>query len=544
MKESLINKLNDSTNNIDINSIIYLTKQDINVFNRSSKFYTDICYHFSYPIDKDIALKDRIRLHYPNISLCDDECIIKGVDLTNLEAICECEFNSIINNNFITNNILFQNQYEEIHNIISQTNIQIIKCYEDIFDIKYFKNNIGGFIIMTLIIIEIISILIFSIKSLFFIRKYIFGLSGAYILYLSNRNNSLSSDKLSLAPPKKSKKYNAKHSMKKYKKNNSNSDEKKIKYLISPLSPNNSKFSISDKLSGNNINIIDNSSIKKIIINNSNLNMKKSNNQRKKSMKKNIIDTRNFFSNNINFMVNSKDSISDNIEEYMKTEIDDMDYYTAVKKDNRKFCDYFCDKLKNNQIILNTFYIKDPLRPKTIKIILLVLNIILYLFINALFFNENYVSEIFNSKKEEKFFTFIPRSYNRFIYTPLVGGIVNYIIDCFFIEEKKIKGIFRREKNNMITLNYEIIKAIKMIKIRYALFIVSTFIISIFVQYYIFCFNNIYPHMKKEWIKSSILIIFIMQIIYCLESLLETTLRFISFKLKSEKIYKISLMLS
>ena len=228
----------------------------------------------------------------------------------------------------------------------------------------------------------------------------------------------------------------------------------------------------------------------------------------------------------------------------MKTEIDDMDYYSAVKKDNRKFCVYFFDKLKNNQIILNTFCIKDPLRPKTIKIILLVLNIILYLFINALFFNENYVSEIFNSKKEEKFFTFIPRSYNRFIYTPLLGGIVNYIIDCFFIEEKNIKGIFRREKNNMITLNYEITKVIKMIKIRYALFIVSTFIISIFVQYYIFCFNNIYPHMKKEWIKSSILIIFIMQIIYCLESLLETTLRFISFKLKSEKIYKISLMLS
>ena len=94
-----------------------------------------------------------------------------------------------------------------------------------------------------------------------------------------------------MAPPKKSKKYNAKHSMKKYKKNNSNSDEKKIKYLISPLSPNNSKFSIADQLSGNNINIIDNSSIKQIIINNSNLNMKKSNNQRKKSMKKNIIDT-------------------------------------------------------------------------------------------------------------------------------------------------------------------------------------------------------------------------------------------------------------
>ena len=248
--------------------------------------------------------------------------------------------------------------------------------------------------------------------------------------------------------------------------------------------------------------------------------------------------------NNKSTLINLKDECDININEYLSTEIDDMDYDNAVKRDPRKFCQYFCDKLKNKLIIISTFLINEPLKPKTIKILLFVLDIKLYLFVNALFFNEDYISEIFNSTEEEKFFTFIPRSYNRFFYTTLVGIFVNYIIDCFFIEEKKIKGIFIREKNDITVLKYEISKINTIIRNRYISFIIFSFFISILILYYIFCFNSIYPHMKEEWIKSSILIIIIMQIVYILEILLETIIRFISFKLKSERVYKISLILS
>ena len=202
MKENIFVKLNSYNSNININDFLYLSKQEINIFNLSSSFYTDICYHFDYPINKDISLKDRIKLYYPNISLCEDNCLITGVNLTSLEAICECKFN-FINNNIITNNLFLQNKYEEVQEFISQTNIQIIKCYKDIFNIKYYKNNIGGFIIIILIINEIILTIIYSSRSLYFIRKYIFGLSGAYILYLSNKKSLFSNINLINAPPLK-----------------------------------------------------------------------------------------------------------------------------------------------------------------------------------------------------------------------------------------------------------------------------------------------------------------------------------------------------
>ena len=168
----------------------------------------------------------------------------------------------------------------------------------------------------------------------------------------------------------------------------------------------------------------------------------------------------------------------------------------------------------------------------------------MYLVVNALFFNEEYISLIFNLKKKETFFSFIPRSINRFFYTTLVSVIVGYIIDCFFVEEKKIKGILKREKGSELVLKYEITQVIKTIGERFIYFIILSFIITILSLYYIFCFNNIYPHMKGEWIKSSIIIIIIMQILSILVCFLETIFRFVSFRKKKKKIYRLSLLFS
>ena len=109
----------------------------------------------------------------------------------------------------------------------------------------------------------------------------------------------------------------------------------------------------------------------------------------------------------------------------------------------------------------------------------------------------------------------------------------------FFIEERKVKKIFLREKENPVQLRYEISITTKRIKKRYIIFIVLCFFISIISWYYVCCFNNVYPGVRAEWIKSSLIIIIIFQIITILTGLIEAILRLISFKYKSEKIYKL-----
>jgi len=162
-----------------------------------------------------------------------------------------------------------------------------------------------------------------------------------------------------------------------------------------------------------------------------------------------------------NLMVDLKDDIDKNMEEYLNTETRWYDYDDAIKRDKRTFCQYFYDKLKINQLILSTFLIKEPLRPRPLKILLFILDIDLYLFINWLFFIEDYISEMFTVSGDEGILPFIERFMNRFLYIILVGVIIGYIINCFFIEEKKIKGIFKREKENIVILKYEISRIIQ-----------------------------------------------------------------------------------
>ena len=69
IKESVISQLNDS--NVDLNSALFLSEQNVDIFNINSPLYTDICFHFKSPNGKDIPVKERIHIFVPNITLCD-----------------------------------------------------------------------------------------------------------------------------------------------------------------------------------------------------------------------------------------------------------------------------------------------------------------------------------------------------------------------------------------------------------------------------------------------------------------------------------------
>ena len=237
---------------------------------------------------------------------------------------------------------------------------------------------------------------------------------------------------------------------------------------------------------------------------------------------------------------NKKDSNLDiDIEEYLKPDLDDMEYDDAIKYDKRSFCLFYWERLKEKQMIINTFCNNEYLKPITVKLLLLLLNIDLYFIVNGLFYNEEYISNLFHSTEEETFFSFLKRSVERIVYATIVGVIIKAIIGFIFIEEKKIKKMFIREKENFMKLKYEMFKVIKSIKIRFIIFVILCFIIAILSFYYVNCFNNVYPGVKNEWIKSSIVIIVIMQLLPIVLAFIEAILRVLSFKCKSEKMFEL-----
>ena len=110
------------------------------------------------------------------------------------------------------------------------------------------------------------------------------------------------------------------------------------------------------------------------------------------------------------------------------------------------------ENLIEDQIILSTFVAQDNLKPRSIKIIIFILNVVLYLVVNGLFFSEEVIIELYNiDEEEENFFSFIPRSIERIIYSTLVSIVVGIITNFFSLKKKKLK-VYSKEIKTIFLL--------------------------------------------------------------------------------------------
>ena len=500
--ESLSSVLNKNNTNYETQTS--LASQGINIFDLNDPFYTDICYDFDNPLEKDIPLNDRIKTLYPDVELCDEGCQYKGINLEDMTSTCDCKFNDIANNNLIKDNALLEGAVGNVLDIINSSNILVFKCFKKIF--SHFSRSIGGWISLGLILSQIgLSLTFFFVQSTQ-AGKYILNLTSNFIKYIQTKNKSD-------FPPKKIVR------------------NKNVK--TGNLSQNNEKNKKTD--------LVD------ILVSkpgSENLVIPYSDEKKLETIEDNIVKSR------TNLKQESINSLDEEImdkkffKEYLSTSVEDMEFDDAVAKDKRKYCEHMKENLIEDQIIMSTFISEDPIKPRTIKIMVFILDIILYFVVNGLFFSESVISELYNlNEKDEKFFSYIPRSIDRIIYCALVSVVVSIITDFFFVEEKKIKGIFKREKTNFIILKQKISDLIKELKKRYIAFIIVVSFILIISFFYLLCFNYVYPYSQIEWIKSSITIMILMQILSLLKCILETSMRFLSYRLNSEKLYKISRIL-
>ena len=481
---------------INIENAKFFENQDINIFNTSDIFYNDLCYSFESPNGKDVPLKERILLFYPNVTLCENNCNNVGVNLTTMKAICQCKMNQLINGAKDASKLVGL----DIPDLIDSLSIDVMKCYKTLFKAKYFIKCYGGFICLFLIIAQTI-FTAFAIKiSMYKIRKNTFSLLERY--------SSLIHSKYEVQfPPKKSSLNNNNNNM------NLNSE---TKYKNSSMSIKNFLKSptedYKEKKDKNKLNHLK---------------------DRGKSMKYNDI---NKSINASNFQLN--DEL--NIQEYLKTSMDELDYDELIEKDNRTFFKIFIDKLKVSQIFIDLIFNNNWIIPRTIKFIFLIVKIDLYMAVNALFYNQDYITNLYYLNEDKNIFSFVPRSLNRIIYTSVASGILDFIISLLFPPENKIKKILMRKRNSFKEKKNKALVSMKNIINNYRIFFVISYILTVISWYFISCFNNVYPYLKIEWIKSSIFIIIIMQILPIFTSFIFAILRIISIKCKSERIYRLS----
>ena len=422
---------------------------------------------------------------------------------------CNCDFNDILKNDLIDDNEILNSVVGEIFDLINSSNILVLKCIR--YMLKYFTTSIGSWLSLFLIILDIIMIILYFSFDINKIKIYIMKITEIFI-----ENSSKSGFINKNFPPKK---------------NRSIHNKKNNDILISNITETKSnKFLITSSKKKILPPVKRNQGKKLVIFNRDITESVKLNKQSDKQL----------------YAMSEKENKSDSnfFETYFENTYDDMDYNDAMFYDKRKFCESFCDCLKSNQITASTFIDKDELKPRSIKIIIFILNFLLYFVVNGLFFSEEVIEKLYEiDESKEHFFSYFLRSISRIIYCALVSIVIGYIEDFFFLDKNKLKGIFMREKDKINILNEKIVEFMNDIKRRNISFIIFSGIIIIFSFIYLSCFNYVYKYSQIEWIKSSITIVIIMQILSFLKCLLISSLRVLSFKCKSEKIYKISKLL-
>jgi hypothetical protein len=77
---------------ISISIPLVIDENNLNVYNTTSAYYTDICYPSTSVYSTDITLEDRKKEFISkNLSLCESNCIYKGYNTFDKKVECECE---------------------------------------------------------------------------------------------------------------------------------------------------------------------------------------------------------------------------------------------------------------------------------------------------------------------------------------------------------------------------------------------------------------------------------------------------------------------
>ena len=459
---------------IDVYMPISINENISYKYDPNNSYYTDICYTYTTEYGTDITLYDRKNeYNNNNYFLCPVNCKYINYDLENKTVICQCE----PQNGIHLDKSKVINYFK---NLKYTSNFKVLGCLKSLFKVGLIK-NIANYIIFSIIIIYIISVIFFYCKE----YKILYNEIDEIITI--KQNMKINSTKYL-------------NNIKKIKE-----DKSTLRFPIRK----NKQFS----------NLLDsftkiNSDINKI--NNNKINNNKINNNNK----------------NIRNLVNIE---TEEQKYYNDYEINSINYEEALIIDKRTYCQFYLSLIKANHILFFTFFSKGDYNPQSIKICLFFFMFVLHAFINTLFFNDATMHKIFENRGIFNFIVVLPQ----IIYTIIICGFLNIIIKQLSLSQKNILEI-KYDKNMS---NLKIIHVMNCINKKFIFFYIFSFIFLIFYWLYLSCFCFVYKN-TQIYLFKVISISYSISFIYPFVIYLFISIfRIASLRTPGKCFYKISILL-
>ena len=181
-------------------------------------------------------------------------------------------------------------------------------------------------------------------------------------------------------------------------------------------------------------------------------------------------------------------------------ELNNALYEEAKKFDKRSGCEYYFSLIKTKQIFIFTFLNFDDYNSGVIKKFIFFLLFALHYTINALFFNDSNMHQIFEEQGN-----YIINYQIKFILLSAVlsTALLRIILYTLVLTDKSIFEIKRQV--NLIHANILKTKTLKYMKVKFGVFFFLNLILLVSFWYYLTCWNAIYLNTQIYLIKNTLI---------------------------------------
>jgi hypothetical protein len=212
-----------------------------------------------------------------------------------------------------------------------------------------------------------------------------------------------------------------------------------------------------------------------------------------------------------------------------------MSYDKALKYDKRRYIQYYISLLRTNHILIFAFIPSNDYNSTSIKICLFFFSFALYYTINALFFTDSKIHNIYVEKGNYNFIYQIPQ----ILYSTIISIVINSIIRFFSLSQKDVLNV--KNGNIKDNINKKKDKLIKFLRLKFLYFFKISIAFLVFFWYYLSCFGAVYTNSQIHLLKDT-LISFALSLLYPIGLyLIPGILRIYSLNNKNKKyIYTIS----
>ena len=460
-----------NTDNLNLDLAKKLAEEGIDIYDGESSIFNDICTTFS--IDgKDMTLSDRREDIFTNATFCTEGCSLSNLNLTTNEVECDCKTQKDGISSILEENEIFS----AFSSLLSSTNLELFLCIKLVFHPSKELGNIGNwFMLANTITTVTLGIVFFAVNltSIYsFLNTQLKGNPGAKI-QLPDLDFV---DSINLS----NKKLEEKEELQQY------SDRAKINNFF-PEEPT-SKTKLELKAEKNEKNVY------------------KLTNQETGYSREEI-------------------SLTEGLE---TEELNELPFEEAIKKDNRKFCQYYFSILIEKQIILSTILSKSLFYPLSARIIMLLFSMCSFFFLNALFFTEEYISERYNSGETLNIFYILKNEISKSFYASMIGMLIGKVLSMVTSTGVSFTKLFRCKKDWDYFINFK--NLVNEMRKKYFAVISLIMLLTLVYWYFLFIFCSVYRNNQVSWIQSSLISIFINIIIPIVLCLIIALIRAIAFK--------------